>query len=49
VGILFLETKHDFFNNKSLLHTSILAVSKCHEGLGIGSKRLKYSEESARN
>lgn len=48
VGILFLEKKQDFFNDKSLLHISILAVDKCHEGLGIGSKLLKYSEEFAR-
>lgn len=48
VGILFVETRHDFFNNKSLLHISILAVDKCHEGLGVGSKLLKYSEEFAR-
>lgn len=48
VGILFVETRQDFFNNKSLLHISILAVPKFHEGLGIGSKLLKYSEEFAR-
>ncbi|KPH96519.1 hypothetical protein AMS58_00165 [Pseudoalteromonas porphyrae] len=48
VGILFVETRQDFFNNKSLLHISILAVPKSHEGLGIGTKLLKYSEEFAR-
>ena len=48
VGILFLEARRDFFNNKSLLHISILAVPKSHEGLGIGSKLLKYSEGLAR-
>ncbi len=45
---LFLEARRDFFNNKSLLHISILAVSKCYEELGIGSKPLKYTEEFSR-
>ena len=30
------------------MHISILAVPKSHEGLGIGSKLLKYSEGLAR-
>lgn len=47
-GILFLETREDFFTQQKLLHISVVAVDKNHEGKGIASQLMQFTEEKAK-